>query len=332
MRASCPYPTQTHLGDLTWPRRMLLPVYPVKCHIRISEATWQNRLLNHWELQEKSSVGSIYSLTADQWLRVLREQPLSNLPNVVYCPRCVRVHSYGYPEKRNIATCHRYGTAVVPLDKEFWQRVSKLIRASYRRDRWLFARVKAEFPGWQPLTLEGPLAWMNDAWRQAPKPRGKPQEIAERFFIARWVGHLSERRWVFEVKPEEQPRWRILRPLMSRAQAIQVLKGIHIGEGSTFLTAGGRRLTFGGLSNKTLRQLSETFQGQAERLFGKVPALNAREVQRVLKWVHRVQEDANYRVKGGKPRRRKFEIYDASSQKKALKLRRKSNHRVGPIP
>ena len=129
-------------------------------------------------------------LTGKQWVRLLLEQPLSNLPNVVFCPKCRQVTAYGYPAPVEIVKCHHCGTEVLRLKEEIWERVSDRIKRAYQRDRKLFAWIRAEIPDRPAPQLEGPLSWINEVWERT-EPRGRPQEIKQRIFIATWVNFLS---------------------------------------------------------------------------------------------------------------------------------------------
>jgi len=259
-------------------------------------------------------MGSPYTLTADEWLRVLREQPLPNLPNVVYCPCCVRVRAYGFPTKVEIPTCHHCGGPVIRLEETFWRRLSHVLKRCYRRDKSLFARVKAEFPDWPFPTLEGLLSWVTVAWKQAPRPRGRPQDLQQRLFIAHWLHQFSGRRVVIEFLTDAQRgqgptdqviRSKTLPPVMSRAQAIDVLLGKALEDGRIFYAPSGRRRKSGGFPIRELEQLSETFRSQFYKMFGSYPNLHSRDIQRMCRWVEQFRADANFRIKGRKVRERK---------------------------
>jgi hypothetical protein len=153
---------------------------------------------------EKSTVGP-RMVSAEEWIRLFREQPLPNLTNAFYCPACNKGHIFASNDRIEMERCHITGAALYRLDEEFWMKLSKLMKQAYRKDKSLVARVKAEFPEWPLPTLEQPFSWMNTAWIAAPLPRGRPQTIVTRLFVAYWVNALSAPHYTFTVKPDGKP-------------------------------------------------------------------------------------------------------------------------------
>lgn len=114
--------------------------------------------------------------TVEGWLRLLRECPLPNMAHVVYCPQCERPRMYGpLPAGEDISRCSSCGEQVRLLDEAFFSALSKFLKYAHRKDKTLFARVKAEFqatstcddtnrPSFSFPELEGDLAWVTKAW------------------------------------------------------------------------------------------------------------------------------------------------------------------------
>jgi len=239
--------------------------------------------------------------TAEGWLRVLREYPLPNMAHVVYCPRCDRPRMFGpLPEGEDISKCWSCGELILLLDESFFSAVSKFLKYSYRKDRSLFPRVKAELPGITFPELEGVLAWLKGAWDKAPRPKGKPQEIAMHLSLASWIDSLSARHVVLEVN-DERPIPRPIKPLMSFVDALDVLRGDYPPVGQTLSTPSGRKRKFGGIDSETLRQIHEGFRKNALERFGAIPSLATRDVLRIMRW-HRRWPEAKNRIQGNKIR------------------------------
>lgn len=216
------------------------------------------------------------------------------------------------PAGEDISRCWVCGELVLLLDEAFYSALSKFLKYSYRIDRSLFARVKAEFPESsfpdkaerKDSTfpeLEGVLAWVTKAWDKARKPRGKTREIPMHLFIASWIESLAAPHVVFEVTAEGSPTPRRIKPLMSFVDALDVLQGFYPPVGHTLSTSSGRKREFGGVDGDTLRQIHEEFNRIALEEFGVIPSLETREVQRILRWYRR-WPDAKHRIQGNEVR------------------------------
>ena len=205
------------------------------------------------------------------------------------------------PAGEDISRCRACGEAVVLLDESFFAALSKFLKHCYRHDRALFARVKAEFPDFPPLKLEGILSWLNAAWEKAPKPRGRPLETEMYLFFVKAIEALAAPGFVPEMNEEGQPIFRRREPLLSLADAIDVLQGNYPQDGATMTTPSRHLRRFGGLNSDTLRQIHEEFNKTALEQFRVIPSLEIREVQRLMSWYKRWPE-AKYRIQGNKPR------------------------------
>jgi len=253
---------------------------------------------NHlFDLLLKNQVGS-----AEGWLRILREHPLPNMAHVVYCPQCARPRMFGpLPEGTDISKCWKCDTLVLLFDESFYSALNTFLKDSDQLDRSLFARVKAELPDSSSFPkLEGVLAWLKDAWDDAPRPKGRPQEIAMHLSLASWIASLSAPRVVLEVKEGRHiPRY--IKPLMSFVDALDVLRGDYPPAGHTLSTPSGRKRKFGGIDSEALRQIHEGFRKNALERFGVIPSLATREVQRIMRWYKRWPK-ATHRIQGNKVR------------------------------
>jgi hypothetical protein len=247
----------------------------------------------------KGQVGS-----AEGWLRLLREHPLPNIPHVVYCPECAKPRMFGpLPAEEDISRCWNRdcGSFVFLFDEFFYTALSKFLKYSYRNDRSLFARVKAELPDLPFPKLEGVLGWVTTAWNKAAKPRGKPHETRTHLFIASWIESLSAPRFDLDVKEEGPPVVLRTKPLMSFVDALDLLRGDYPPAGRTLSTPFGRKRKFGGIDSETLRQIHEEFKRSALERFGVVPSLVTRDVQRIRRWKRRWRK-AKHRIQGNKVR------------------------------
>lgn len=239
--------------------------------------------------------------TAEEWLRLLREHPLPNMAHVVYCPRCDRPKMFGpLPAGKDISRCWVCEESVLLFDESFYSALSEFIKQQHENSPSLFSRVKAEFSDWSFPELEGPLSWLKGAWDDAPRPRGRPQDIAIHLYLANWIESLSASCVVLEVK-EGRPTTRCIKPLMFLVEAIDVLQGDYPSVGQTLCTPSGRKRKFGGLDSDTLRQIHEEFRKSALEKFGAIPSLATRDVLRIMRWFRRWPE-AKHRIEGNRVR------------------------------
>jgi hypothetical protein len=236
-------------------------------------------------------------LTPEGWIRLLREQPLPNSHNVFYCPTCRTALIVGARDNLESRLCEVDGMPMVRWDDEFWSQLSRFLLRSYRKDRGLFARIKSEYPKWPFPKLEGPLAWLHEAWEKAGPPRGRPHHVAQRFFVARWMNALSGTTFVVNDREDGVPPFERREALMSQEKAIEVLERTW--------TAGrdDPQMKYGGLSSTALENLSAAFENEARNCFGEMPSLERREVQRTLTWVKRTQDDPPFRLILGSKKR-----------------------------
>ncbi len=244
------------------------------------------------------------SLTAAEWLRILREQPLPNLPNVLYCHSCAKVHIYGFARKRTITCCFVRHTPLMRLGKEFWQQVSDFIKQELIDDPWLLYKVKAEFPTQNFPKLKKPLDWLRPAWDCARTPRGRPSHLALRFFIYRWITYVSTSRVSLVINKDGTVGQSVMPPIMSRTHALHLLASSDQSR-SSFEKSGTQKSVRTAIEvSDYFRSLKETFEKEAIETFQKVPCLDLRELKRVLQWVKRFQSNPSFRISGHKPRRR----------------------------
>lgn len=205
------------------------------------------------------------------------------------------------PAGEDISRCWVCGELVVLFDESFYSALSEFIKQQHQSSNSLFSRVKAEsFPDGSFPELEGPLAWLKGPWDDAPRPRGRPQDIAMHLYLAFWVESLSASRVVLEVK-EGRATTRCIKPLMFCVEAIEVLQGEYPPVGQTLSTPSGRKRKFGGVDSDTLRQIHEEFTKIALEKFGAIPPLATRDVLRIMSWYRRWR-DAEYRIQGNKVR------------------------------
>ena len=210
------------------------------------------------------------------------------------------------PAGEDISRCRACGEAVVLLDESFFAALSKFLKHCYRHDRTLFARVKAEVPDFPLPKLEGVLSWLNAAWDKAPKPRGRPLETKMYLLFAIAIEALAAPRFVPEVNEEGQSIFGRREPLLSLADAIDVLRGNYPKDGTTMSTPSRHLRRFGGLTSDALRQIHKEFSTTALNQFGVVPSLEIGEVHRLKRWYRRWPE-ATYRIQGNKVRKRRVE-------------------------
>lgn len=248
--------------------------------------------------------------TAEGWLRLLWESPLPNMAHVGYCPRCDRPKMSGAVEE--FSRCGSCGELVKVLDRSFFSALSKFLKFSHRKDRSLFARVKASMP--EPFVydktkppslafpnLEGNLSWVTRAWGNARKPRGGSRKTQLHLFIGSWIDSLAAPHVVLEVTEKGSPSIRRIKPLMSFVDALEVLQGECPPVGHTLYTASGRIRKFGGIDSETLCQIHEEFRATAMKDFGIVPLLELREGRRIHQWYKRWRS-AKHRIQGNKVR------------------------------
>ena len=208
------------------------------------------------------------------------------------------------PAGEDISRCWVCGETVLLLDESFFAALSKFLKYSYRNARTLLARVKAEIPDPSLLKLEGALSWLNKPWGKAPKPRGRPLETKMYLLFAIAIEALAAPRFVPEVNEEGQSIFGRREPLLSLADAIDVLRGNYPKDGTTMSTPSRHLRRFGGLTSDTLRQIHEEFSTTALERFGVAPSLEIREVHRLMRWYKRWPE-ATYRIQGNKVRKKR---------------------------
>lgn len=268
----------------------------------------------------------INRLTAEEWLRLLREQPLVNYP-VRYCSTC---------EAAEVSTstlpCECCHTPMIALDDAFWRTVSRKLRRSYQQDHGLFARIKAEFPSWPFASLSEPLGWVSSEWRRARRLRGKPPEIEKRLFVVSWVRKLSQPHFTIEVgDPLETstPATGTNEPIVTITQisgpftvdlpthkmrvvehpphmSLTLALSVMFDEEPEFLTRGflGVRRKWKHYSQGELRELGKQFREEFSQRFGGVPSRDRREIERAIRWAYRLAPDPTFRIRGNAPRAR----------------------------
>ena len=268
----------------------------------------------------------INRLTAEEWLRLLREQQLSNV-QVLYCATCEEAEA-----STSVLTCERCHTPMTALDESFWRKVSNKLRRSYQRDHGLFARVKGEHPKWPFPQLKAPLDWVAKEFGRARRLRGKPSEIEKRLFVVSWLRALSQPYFSIAVGdvitrdlgnheaililstlskdgsevvvtsdiPTHHLRIVEHPPCMSVTLALSVL----FDEEPEFSTPGFRALRrkHAKFSEKELRELGKQFRETFSQRFGDLPAGNRREIERVIRWARRLAYEPIFRISGEKPR------------------------------
>lgn len=233
---------------------------------------------------------------AETWLRLLVERPLSNLNGWGFCGPCLSVSPCSSVQNGVSKRCGFCGRDILFPNKGFWQRVSNYIKRAYRSDKTLFARIKAECQGYPAPNLSEPLAWINDAWRKAQKPRGRQPGVLKRFFIVQWIEFLR------------------LEPLMGQiSEALDSLDGPGPPKEPVFPTMMSEQaaldLLRDGMAPDSFdgdpRIIAETFREQYRKRFGEEPYLgDDREIKRILFWVKRYRADPDFRLKGEKLRQK----------------------------
>ena len=208
------------------------------------------------------------------------------------------------PAEEDSSRCRVCREAVLLLDESFFAALSKFLKHCYRKDRTLFARVKAEVSDFPLQKLEGVLSWLNAAWDKAPKPRGRPLKMEMYLFLANAIEMLAAPSFVPEVKEGGQPIFCRIEPLLSLADAIDVLRGNYPQDGTTMSTPHRHLRRFGGLKSDALHQIHEEFSATALERFGGVPSLEIREVHRFMRWYKRWRE-TTYIIQGNKVRKKR---------------------------
>lgn len=267
--------------------------------------------------------------SVEEWLRGFCEQKLPNLPNVFYCRKC-GIRILASPDPVTI-TDHPCGP-IRRLDEPFWQRLSNRIKQHYRKDRLLFARLKAEYPVVLSVPeLCGPLAWVTIEWKKATPPPGRPRGLERQLFLASWLCALARSRVVIEQERRPQKEIRrssgksrrvtskellngvgkppcLLRvpPIMTLSGAIELLTGKDLKKAKNERFSWTKDKLFGGRSIKELMQLRSAFQKDWKKQFGGAPIrLSRREAERMLILYKNVQSGGTVRIKGLKLRDKK---------------------------
>ncbi len=266
--------------------------------------------------------------SVEEWLRGFRERQLPNLPNVFYCRKCgIRIVASPDP----ITITHDSCGPIRRLDEVFWQRLSNRIKQHYRKDRLLFARLKAECSLVMSVPeLQGPLAWVTIEWRKTAKPPGRPLSLQRKLFLASWLYSLARPRLVMmEKRPSRKeiltssgklrrffskwlsnkelrfPHWKELPAIMTLSGAILLLSGFDLKKAKGLRVPWRQNQLFGGLPMKELVQFRLAFREQWKREFGGVPVrLSRREVERMVKLYENIQGGWRPRIKGLKLRDR----------------------------
>lgn len=246
-------------------------------------------------------------LSAPAWLRLLILRPLCHEPRLIFCPYCgIYEHPLADP------TCHRVCVLcdhyALPLDDTFWLDVSDRLKRAWYQDRTLIARIKQQWEDWPVPVFEGPLRWITEVWRHAPRRRGKPPADGRRTLVGVWMDFLTKPcvrvHADTDTDTDTHLRFEEVPSLLSQRRAIQTLQGDIPEEGRVFQTAGGRRVIFGALSAKELYEITKAFQAGAWRLFGMAIELDEREARRALHWLER-QTMPSVVTDGPTPRRPK---------------------------
>ena len=265
----------------------------------------------------------INRLTAEEWLRLLREQPLVNW-QVQYCVKCD-----GVEISTSLLECEGCHTPMTPLGESFWRKVSNKLRRSYQKDHGLFARIKGEYPNWPFPELNEPLAWVTTEWRRARRLRGKPLEVEKRLFVVSWIRKLSEPYFSIEVDDlldMTQQDMNAEGPILTVAKlsggltagmpthTVRIVKhpphmtvtlasSVLFDEEPEFFGFLGRR-KWKHFSEEQLRELGKQFRETFSKRFGDVPTGDRREIDRTIRWARRLAPEPTVRLAGSKPRDR----------------------------
>lgn len=225
-------------------------------------------------------------LSAPAWLRLLLLRPLCHEPQLICCPYCgIYEHPLAEPAyHRMCVQCDHYA---LPLDDTFWRDVSDRLKRAWYQDRTLIARIKQEWEDGSVPVFEGPLRWVTEVWRHAPKRRGRPPADRRRTLIGVWMEFLTKRCMRVGADDGTHLSFEQVPSLLPQRQAIRTLQGDIPVEGRVLQTVGGRRVIFGALSAKELHKFTKAFRARARRLFGKAIELDEREARRALRWSER---------------------------------------------
>lgn len=225
-------------------------------------------------------------LSAPAWLRLLILRPLCHEPQLICCPYCgIYEHPLANPTWHRV--CVRCDHYALPLDDTFWRDVSARLRRAWYQDRTLIARIKQEWEDRPVPVFEGPLRWVTEAWRHAPRHRGRPPADGRRTLVGVWMEFLTKPCVRVRADGDTHLHFEEVPSLLPQRRAIQTLQGDIPEEGRVFRTAGGRRVIFGALSAKEPHEIMQAFQAGAWRLFGKAIELDEREARMALRWLER---------------------------------------------
>ncbi len=244
---------------------------------------------------------------AESWFHFLGEEPICTGAGEAPWAYCRKCRGLSAPGPGSAGTCSWCGMPTVPLDFAYWKKISRMIQRAVKRDPNLVARVKAKLPWVRPeVSFRGPLEWLQDLWRRASKPRGRPP-IDERrtYWIDAEMRILT--RTIYEgpgepgepvldngqVRPAKDGEWvRSECGLgLTKEEAIEVLSGRTFPDGPVTREAPDRRdrtprrqprQPYGGLKGEELNALGEAAR---RRLDGRVPGRS--EIYQILRWVRR---------------------------------------------
>lgn len=223
-------------------------------------------------------------LSAPAWLRLLLLRPLCHEPRLIYCPYCgISEHPLAEPACHRVCVqCDHYA---LHLNDTFLRDVSDRLKRAWYQDRTLIARIKLEWKDGPVPVFEGPLRWITEVWRHAPRRRGKPSADGRRTLVGVWMEFLTKP--CVRADADTHLRFEEVPSLLPQRRAIQTLQGDIPEADRVFQTAGGRRVSFGALSVKELHAIMQSFQVGAWRLFGTTIELDEREARRALRWLER---------------------------------------------
>jgi hypothetical protein len=225
-------------------------------------------------------------LSASAWLRLLLLRPLCHEPRRICCPYCgINEHPLADPTWHRV--CLRCDHYALPLDDTFWRDVSDRLKRAWYQDRTMIARIKQEWKDGPVPVFEGPLRWITEVWRLAPRRRGTPPADGRRTLVGVWMEFLTKPCVRVHADTDTHLRFEEVPSLLSQRRAIQTLQGDIPEEDRIFQTDGGRPVIFGALSTKELHAITQAFQAGAGRLFGKAIELEEREARRALRWLER---------------------------------------------